>query len=201
MAHDIIISHLYKSYDGKPVLEDVSLRFEAGIVTAICAPSGKGKTTLLRILTGLEKPDSGEITGVPEGTVIAYQFQEPRLFPSVSVLDNVMLVLHGKRNDIRARALSMLSALGITEDDAEKRPQALSGGMRQRAAAARLLLFAQETEAPLILLDEPFQGLDDERKRSVIALFKKVLSGKTVLFVTHDETEIEAFAAASCHLA
>lgn len=201
MSHDIRISHLNKSYDGKPVLEDVSLRFEAGIVTAICAPSGKGKTTLLRILAGLEKPDSGEITGVPEGTVIAYQFQEPRLFPSVSVLDNVMLVLHGKRNDIRARALSMLSALGITEDDAEKRPQALSGGMRQRAAVARLLLFAQETEAPLILLDEPFQGLDDERKRSVIALFKKVLSGKTVLFVTHDETEIEAFAAASCHLA
>ena len=195
MINDIQISHLYKSYDGTPVLEDVSLRFEAGTVTALCAPSGKGKTTLLRMLAGLEKPDSGKISGLPEDTPVAYLFQEPRLFSSVSVLDNVMLVLHGKKKELRARALSMLHALGITADDAEKRPQALSGGMRQRAAAARLLLFVQETDAPLVLLDEPFQGLDEERKRSVMTVFKRILAGRTVVFVTHDAAEIEAFAA------
>ncbi len=188
------ISHLSKAYDGRPVLEDVSLTFEPGTVTALCAPSGRGKTTLLRILAGLEKPDAGEISGLPDKKPTAYLFQESRLFDALTALENVMLVLHGKKKETRLRALSLLESLGITSEDAEKYPHALSGGMRRRVAAARMLAFAEENDTPLVLLDEPFQGLDEERKHAVITVFMKALAGRTVIFVTHEEAEVEAYA-------
>ena len=113
----------------------------------LTAPSGSGKTTLLRLIAGLLTPEAGEITGVPER--VSFLFQEDRLLPWASALKNVELVCP------RARALEMLTALGL-EEKADKRPPRLSGGERRRVALARALC----ADGSLLLLDEPFKGMD-----------------------------------------
>lgn len=171
----LTVEHLTKRFDGVPVLTDFSCVFpETGIV-AIVGPSGYGKTTLLRCIAGLEKPDSGAITGVPER--IAYCFQEDRLLPWRTALGNLEAVL-GKRR--RAEALGWLDRVGLA-DAADKYPSELSGGMRSRVAFARALAF----DAPLLLLDEPFHALDDTTRAAMEALLAEKSRGRLVLLVTH----------------
>lgn len=123
------------AYGQKPVLQAVSLRFPKSGAVCLFGASGCGKTTLLRLLSGLEKPDKGRLTGL-EGKRTAMLFQEDRLLPWLSVLENVAVVLEGP--DARARAADWLELVGLA-DAAHKRPAALSGGMRRRAALARAL--------------------------------------------------------------
>ena len=171
----LTVEHLTKRFDGVPVLTDFSCVFpETGIV-AIAGPSGYGKTTLLRCIAGLEKPDGGVISGVPER--IAYCFQEDRLLPWRTALGNLEAVL-GKRR--RAEALGWLERVGLA-DAADKYPSELSGGMRSRVAFARALAF----DAPLLLLDEPFHALDDATRADMESLLAEKSRGKLVLLVTH----------------
>ena len=178
------IKDLTKSYDGRAVLTKFSLTIKKGEKAAIMGSSGKGKTTLLRLIAGLEKPDGGSIT--LSGTV-AYMFQEPRLLPWKSAIDNVRAVL---KKEHLGLADKYLTAVGL-KDDALKYPRELSGGMAQRVAFARFLAFAKATEADILLLDEPFSALDKETCQDMISLLMAECSEKTIIAVTHDQSQAE----------
>ena len=176
---NIVCDRVYKKYGEKSALREFSAVFPAGEVTCLMAPSGRGKTTLLRLLLGLTEPSGGTITGVPEKK--AAVFQEDRLCPGLSALENVTLVI-GKKREAEAR--SLLTRLGLGES-ADTDVELLSGGMRRRTALARALV----AESDLLVLDEPFTGLDEENRANAAALVRKYTVGKTVIFVTHDADE------------
>lgn len=185
--NNIQLENVCKSYHGVPVLRDLTVQFPAGQVSCIMGPSGIGKTTLLRILMGLEHPDSGHVTGL-SGQRISAVFQEDRLCPWLTALDNLRLVTPSLT---KAAALDALAALGLGEDG--NRPvRELSGGMRRRTALLRALL----AEYDLLLLDEPFKGLDADTKARTVQTVRERTMGKTVLLVTHDPDEPKAIAAA-----
>ena len=186
MRGDIVLEGVSKTYEGKPVLRDLSLRFEEGKVTAIMGPSGLGKTTLLKILLGLESCE-GSVTGM-EGRRPAVVFQESRLLPWLSLKQNLELVCGpGKDREI-ADALALMELT----DAADKKPAELSGGMQRRGALARAIAYGGD----ILVLDEPFTGLDEDLKERIAGKLSRQWreSGKTVLFVTHDSTEAKAYA-------
>lgn len=184
--------HIIKTFDDKLVLDDVSMNFEAGKVTAIMGPSGQGKTTLARIIAGLEKADSGQVLiEGPEasngsGTSrTAFLFQEDRLLPWLNIYDNIAI---GGGDEERIGELA--EKLEI-ETELWKLPDELSGGQRHRAALART--FA--ADAPLMILDEPFRGLDDALKdRITERLWERETTGKTVILITHSAEDAERLA-------
>ena len=174
------VKNLCKAYGDLPVLENVSFTIGVG-VTALWGPSGVGKTTLLRILLGLEKPDSGELMG----TAVRWSavFQEDRLLEGLDAAGNLRFAL-GPAYDTRA-AEAMLEELGLA--DVESKPVgAWSGGMKRRLALARALLAPSEA----IALDEPFTGLDDENRQRAIRAIRRAAETKPVILVTHDRTEL-----------
>lgn len=176
----IAVRKLCKAFDGKVVLHDFSCTAEDGCVTALMAPSGAGKTTLLRILMGLETADGGEITGL-SGRRLSAVFQEDRLLDFMNPADNIRLTAPKLS---RADVLREMAAMGLT--DCENQPaRELSGGMRRRVAILRALL----CDADVIVMDEPFKGLDEATKALVVAETKRLCAGKTVLLVTHEEKE------------
>ena len=180
------LKNIRKSFGDNVVLENFSLNLTQGSRNVIVGASGCGKTTLLRIIAGLESVDGGEML---RDEKIAYMFQETRLLPWKNALDNVRAVL---KKENFALADKYLSAVGLA--DAEKKfPHELSGGMAQRVAFARFLAFAESTEADLLLLDEPFSALDKETAAKMLELLKIFSVGKTLLLVTHDECDL-AFA-------
>lgn len=178
---DISITNLCKKYGDKQVLHCFSATIKKGTVTCIKAPSGKGKTTLLRILSGLEKADSGSIQGL-EDYRISMVFQEDRLCENMSAADNIKLVC-GKHFS-KEQIMDELKAVGL--EGSERQPvRELSGGMRRRTALLRALMASYD----ILILDEPFQGLDGENKKKIMDYTKLKSEGKTVLLVTHDEEE------------
>lgn len=179
----IAVKKLCKAFDGKTVLRDFSCTAKDGCVTALMAPSGAGKTTLLRILMGLETADSGEISGLA-GKRIAAVFQEDRLLDFMNPVENIRLTAPRLERTVILREMA---AMGLM-DCANQPARALSGGMRRRVAILRALL----CDADVIVLDEPFKGLDETTKARVVAETKRLCQGKTVLMVTHDEKEAEA---------
>ena len=174
---DLVLEGISKAFDGKQVLRDVRLRFPAGSATCILGPSGCGKTTLLRIVAGLERPDAGRMDGVPEK--ISFVFQEDRLCEAFTAVSNVRLAA-GK--DVpRDMIVRHLTALGLGEE-LEKPVQEFSGGMKRRVAIARAVCYPAE----LLLLDEPFKGLDEKLHNEVITYIREYSAGRTVICVTHD---------------
>ncbi len=178
----IELKHICKSYGEKSVLKDVTLTLIEG-VTCLMAPSGAGKTTLLRLMLGLEKPDSGSVRGMPERAAVL--FQEDRLVESLTVRKNLRLALG--EGCPAERMEKMLSSLGL-EAALEQPVATLSGGMKRRAALARALLY----DAPVLLLDEPFKGLDAENRRLAQAAVRGAAGGRIVLVITHDGKDCEA---------
>lgn len=176
----IVISGLSKAFGEKQVLENFSCTLPAPGLTALMGPSGVGKTTLFRILLGLEKPDSGVIFGMEEKT-LSVVFQEDRLFPDLTVLQNAEVA--GTNGE------AWLARLGL-QSELSAYPQSLSGGMRRRVSIARAIC----RNGDVFLLDEPFQGLDRERKRDVMEIFRQLKKEKPVLLITHDPEEADFLA-------
>ena len=175
---DVHIEHLCKAYDGKPVLENVSFTAAAGRVTCIMAPSGRGKTTLLRILLGLERADSGTVT-LPEHCRWSAVFQEDRLLEHLDAMGNLRFVLGGALYG--AAAGRLLAELGLG-DTAGKPVREFSGGMKRRLALARALLAPFD----LLALDEPFTGLDEDNRDRAWRCVLDRTAGRTVLLVSHE---------------
>ena len=165
-----------KAFDGKTVLSDLSLDFPEGRTTLLMAPSGWGKTTLLRIASGLDRDFEGKVETGGKNVVL---FQEARLVEGISALSNLLALGKGKEE-----CLASLSILGL-EGQERKKVSELSGGMKRRVAIARVLLM----DGDRFFLDEPFTGLDGETKEAVASVLKKKLKGKTVVVVSHSEED------------
>lgn len=177
---DIIIENVSKSFGEKTVLKEFSAIIREYAVTCIMGPSGQGKTTLLNLLMGFLEPDEGSIQGVPRQKSAV--FQEDRLCESFDAMANVRMVCHKDIADSQIR--EHLARVGIG-DSLHNPVEELSGGMRRRVALVRAILAKSE----ILFLDEPFKGLDEERKRQVMDYVKENIDGRTVVMVTHDEEE------------
>ncbi len=180
---DIVISGLGKCYAELCVLANFSCTLKGGAITCLMAPSGQGKTTLLRIIMGLETADKGSVL-LPEGTRIASVFQEDRLCENMDSISNVMLVTPALD---RVEAKNSLVAMGLDEEAILKPVSRLSGGMRRRVALTRALM----SDCDLLLMDEPFKGLDEMTKMSVITETRRLINGRTTLIVSHDKNEAQ----------
>lgn len=162
---DIIINNLCKKYGDKQIFDHYSATIKEGIITSVMAPSGVGKTTLLRIMTGLEKADEGNLQGL-EDKQISMVFQEDRLCDNLNAISNVRLVCS---KDISVKQIcEELEKVGLK--GSEKQPvRELSGGMKRRTALVRALMAAHN----LLILDEPFKGLDEANKKMVMDYTKE----------------------------
>ena len=180
------IKNLTKSFGKKVIFSDFSYDFGDKGVYVLRGESGIGKTTLLRMIAGLDKNFSGEIVGGGIGNV-SFAFQEYRLFPELSALDNVMIASVDNSDADRLEAVSLLSKLGFSTEDTSLFPSELSGGMKQRVSLARALL----KKAPVLLLDEPTKELDPALCERVCEMIRKCAEERTVLLVTHTDSDAE----------
>lgn len=176
------------TYDGRAVLRAVDLTVPDGGHIALMGPSGCGKTTLLRVLAGLRAPDGGTVRVSPGR--MACVFQEPRLLPWRTAAENVNVVL-SDRAQTMPQALAWLERLELS-DARDQYPAALSGGMQQRVAIARALAY----DAPVLLLDEPFRGLDAALRQRVTALVADAARAKALVLATHDAADAAALGCA-----
>ena len=175
----IKLKNISLAFDGRPVFTDVSLEIPTRGVTVFRGSSGAGKTTLFRLLLGLQKPDCGVIEGFPFKKP-AVEFQEDPLQPWASALENAALVSGAET------AEQTIGELGLCENLCQL-PRELSGGMRRRVALARALSYGGDA----LFLDEPFTGLDEANKE--IAVKAILSSGVPVYVITHDDAEAELF--------
>ena len=175
------LDNLSHRFGAKTVLENIDLTLQPGQRIALMGPSGCGKTTLLRIALGLLKPSEGSVQNSFSTTTAV--FQEPRLLPWRTALENVNVVL-GDRKDTMAQAEQFLVRVGLS-DAKNKYPRELSGGMQQRVAIARALA----VKGDLLILDEPFKGLDENLRQQVIREVSQTEAA--ILLVTHDRQEAE----------
>ena len=179
----ITIDRLTLSYGSQQVLKDCSLRVETGSRLALMGPSGCGKTSLINVIAGLLTPDSGKVS---VNGKVSYVFQEPALFPWLTAVDNINVVLSDGPETL-PRAEQLLEAVGLS-DCRDKYPHQLSGGQKQRIAICRALAYGGD----ILLLDEPLKGLDADTRDQVSALLRQEWTGKTLLLVTHDPSEAQS---------
>ena len=169
------------SFGGAPLFDGLDIRLEARLWTCLLGPSGVGKTSLLRLIAGLDGAAAGRVRTGP----VAYMGQNDLLLPWASALDNAVLGarLRGERPDFQ-RARRLLAEVGLA-DFMEARPATLSGGERQRVALVRTLM----EDRAVVLMDEPFGSLDAITRHAAQDLAARMLAGRTVLLVTHDPLE------------
>ncbi len=194
----LVFSKVGKRYRGRDILSGLDFSLGSGEILAVRGPSGIGKSTLLRLAAKLSRPTSGMVTLAARR--IGFVFQEPRLLPWRTALENVALPLLALGLDApraRGKAGDMLDRMGLSAFT-NARPDELSGGMRQRVSLARA--FAVDPE--LLFLDEPFTGLDPELRASMRRLLDAFLtaSGAAALHVTHDIRDIPAATRRVLHL-
>ena len=203
----IDVKNLHKAYGDHEVLKGVNEHIEKGEKVVVIGPSGSGKSTFLRCLNLLEEPTSGEI--IFEGQNITSKqtdinlvrrrmgmvFQQFNLFPHLTVKENIKLapvklkIMSDEEAD--KRALELLARVGLP-DKADSYPAQLSGGQQQRIAIARALAY----DAPVLLLDEPFRGLDAALRARVTALIADAAKDKTLVLATHDAADADALGCA-----
>ena len=179
----IMLDNIFKQYGDQMVLDHFSFEFRDNKSYCIMAPSGKGKTTLIHILMGIAKADSGTISGIDQ-YVIAPVFQETRLCENLSVGTNIKMV---SKEKLSSRNVNALLDQFLLPGSMRKAVRTLSGGMKQRVAIARAL----SCQGNLFLFDEPFKGLDLSTKETVMHIVKQAIEGKTAIWVSHDPSEAE----------
>ena len=173
----IVLENISKAFEEKTVFENLSAEIPDRGITGIFGPSGCGKTTLLRIICGLDYPDSGKVTGT-ENIRFSLVFQEDRLIESCNALKNVEIVSD------RDKAEYWLDKTGLG-DSMEMYPSQLSGGMRRRVALARAFAF----DGDVLVLDEPFNGIEEATKKQIEEIVVAFSQNKPVVIVTHDDSE------------
>lgn len=173
----IVLKGIKKSFGKKKVLQDINLTLEDNGIYCLMGPSGMGKTTLMRILLNREKADSGTVTGIHAGEISA-MFQEDRLCPSLSAVQNVALVCDGKVDE---KALLQELEQILPANCLQQPVAQLSGGMKRRVALAR----AMHYPCRMIVLDEPFTGLDQNTRLEVIQYLLKMRKDRILLVATH----------------
>lgn len=197
----IRLEHVTKSFGRYKALDDVSIVVEEGEFLTVIGRSGCGKTTMLRMINGLQKPDSGKVYAAGEDVgeadlirlrrKIGYVIQNKGLFPHMTVEKNIIyvLVISGQKDKRQNRKLAeeLIGLVGLEREMLDRYPEELSGGQQQRVGIARALA----SRPKLLLMDEPFGALDEITKRAMqnelLALQKKL--GMTVVFITHDIRE------------
>ncbi len=204
-ADGLHVAAVSKSYGTTPVLRGVDLTVPAGTLTAVLGHSGCGKTTLLRLIAGFDRPDAGTVTidgrevagpgGVlpPEKRRIGYVTQEGNLFPHLTVAANIAFCLPRRARRAEHRVAELLELVDLDPGYARRRPAELSGGQQQRVALARALASAPD----IMLLDEPFSSLDAELRESTRRAVAAALAATctTTVLVTHDQAEALSLAA------
>ncbi|WP_249138124.1 ATP-binding cassette domain-containing protein [Phenylobacterium montanum] len=196
----IELAGVSKAYGGGPAVRDLDLSVAPGAFLALVGGSGSGKTTTLKMINGLVRPDAGRVLldGAPLDEAephhlrrgIGYVFQEVGLFPHMTVGENIAITPKLMRRPFaerRARALELLALVGLPEGHAERMPNALSGGQRQRVGVARALA----ARPRVMLMDEPFGALDPVTRSALGAEYRRLHEqlGLTTVMVTHDMTE------------
>lgn len=182
---NISIENVCFSYEDKAVFENYSQSFPIGETSVIMAPSGFGKTTLLYMISGLLSPTKGSIDIPINNPRFSFAFQDLRLIETLSVKKNITLVnsnISNKEIDNCLEALDIKSLI-------DKKVSTLSGGEKSRVSIARALM----AEYDILLLDEPFNGIDDITKEKIINYIKEKTAHKTVLLVTHNKDEAALF--------
>ena len=197
----IRLEHVTKSFGRYKALDDVRIVVEEGEFLTVIGRSGCGKTTMLRMINGLQKPDSGKVYAAGEDVgeadlirlrrKIGYVIQNKGLFPHMTVEKNIIYVpvISGQKDKRQNRKLAeeLIGLVGLEREMLDRYPEELSGGQQQRVGIARALA----SRPKLLLMDEPFGALDEITKRAMqnelLALQKKL--GMTVVFITHDIRE------------
>ncbi len=174
---DIKVDHVSKAYGEQQILRDLCCVFPEGKTTCIRGRSGCGKTTLIRLLLGLDIPDKGKIEGISDRKISAV-FQEDRLCENLSAASNIRLVCTETISDRELEEAYKAVAL-------QKPVRELSGGMRRRVSILRALL----ADSDCVIMDEPLRGLDEKTRTKTIDYILKKTERKTLIFVTHEEQE------------
>ena len=186
----IVFDDVSFSYGKKVVLSDFSLTVADGELLALMGPSGGGKSTLLHLIAGLLTPQSGTLT--VDEHLPACVFQEPRLFPWLTVHENICAVL--PKDAPESIITDSLALVGLSAE-ASALPDSLSGGMKSRASLARAIAYGDLSGSSLYLLDEPFSALDESLRVSLCDALKARFrsSGSSAILVTHDASEAARF--------
>jgi iron(III) transport system ATP-binding protein len=207
----IELDSVSKRFGGQTLLTDFSLRIQSGSAATLLGPSGVGKTTVLRMVAGLERPDAGRVIlrdqVVDDGVVlvpplnrrIGMVFQDFALWPHMTVVRHLEFVLRAVGLDRESRLERTQALLDLCDLHAlrKTRPGTLSGGEQQRLAVARALA----TEPDILLLDEPFSNLDDPRRDRIVEFLSAQLdAGVTILTASHSPDELGPLLGASHNL-
>ncbi len=209
----IEVDRVSKSFGERVAINKLSLRIERSERLVLFGPSGCGKTTVLRLIAGLEIPDQGSIriddrlvasSGKnlvpPEKRDLGMVFQDLALWPHMTVQQNLMFGLSARgvpKGEAYVRVREMLQRVGL-ENRIDAKPHQLSGGEQQRVALARALV----SRPSILLMDEPFSSLDDERKRTIASDLLGLQSqfGFTLIYVTHDQAETDLLGSRVCRM-
>lgn len=185
-GNSIRMEGLRKSYGDHQIFKNLTMELRAGGSYALMGPSGAGKTTLLHILMGLTSPDGGTLSGLSQKR-ISPVFQENRLCEFLTAAENIAVVR--PRGSLRDRSsledINRCLSEILPEESLSRQVSTYSGGMKRRAAIARALL----TDSDMVILDEPFSGLDQETRKTVADFILKYRRDRTLLFTTHEEED------------
>ena len=192
----LIIKELTKSFEEKNIFNGFSYSFDDTGIYCIVGDSGVGKTTLLRLISGLDKDFDGEIKG--GGTKeVSFAFQEYRLFSNLTALENAVIANGDMNNEeLVESAKSLFALLGFSDSDLSLLPNELSGGMKQRTNLVRAFL----KKSKILILDEPTKELDARNSSAVLDIISELSKTKLIILVSHNDDDMAALSATEIHL-